>query len=328
MKVIRFDRFGEPADVLRIEEREAPEPKRGEVLIRMIASPINPSDLLVVRGRYGVLPQLPSTPGFEGVGFVEEAGPGLYGRFLKGRRVAVINQAGGNWAERVTIPAIRAIPVSDDLPDEQVASFFVNPCTVLAMIRHVLKVPKGAWVLQTAAGSSLGKMVIKLGRHDGFRTINVVRRTSAFDEIKELGGDVVISSADAPIAEQVARITGGSMVRYALDPVGGDTGTGVFDSLAADARMLVYGTLSGEPIRVDSRKMIAGKRVLEGFWLGYWMQSRSKIRSLGLFREVTKLIRAGVLSTPPGPRFPFEAVHAAAKASEATGKAGKVLLTF
>src|SRR4051812_17420651 len=98
MKAIRFEQFGEPAQVLRVVGLPDPEPGPGQVLVRMIAAPINPSDLLVVRGRYGVLPSLPATPGFEGVGVVEKAGPGLFGKLLKGRRVAVLNQAGGNWA--------------------------------------------------------------------------------------------------------------------------------------------------------------------------------------------------------------------------------------
>ncbi|MDX2039188.1 MAG: zinc-dependent alcohol dehydrogenase family protein [Isosphaeraceae bacterium] len=327
MRAIRFDRFGEPSEVLRVEDRPDPEPRFGEVVVRMTATPINPSDLLVVRGLYGVLPQLPATPGFEGVGVVED-GRGPIAKLLVGRRVAVINQAGGNWAERVCVPALRAIPVPADLPDDQAASFFVNPATVLAMVRHVLQVPRGAWLLQSAAGSALGKMIIKLGIHDGFRTINVVRRPSAIAELQALGGDAVISTTDGPIERQVEEITGGAMVRYALDPVGGDIGTGVFNSLAADSRMLVYGTLSNEPIRVDSRRMIAGKRVVEGFWLGHWMQGRSKIKAVPLFREIARLIRSGVLSTDPGPRFPLEAIQPAARAAEAIGKAGKVLLTL
>ena len=109
-----------------------PEPGPGEVRVRMIASPINPSDLLVVRGRYGVLPRLPATPGFEGVGVVDKAGPGLLGRWVEGKRVAVINSAGGNWAEYAVIPARQARPIPADIPDEQAATFFVNPATVLA----------------------------------------------------------------------------------------------------------------------------------------------------------------------------------------------------
>src|SRR3954469_15865705 len=191
MKSIMFDQFGEPAEVLSVREVPMPEPGPGQVRVRMIASPVNPSDLLVVRGRYGVLPTLPASVGFEGVGVVDAVGPGLLGWLVKGKRVAVLNGTGGNWSEYVVIPAKQARPVADDLPDEQVASFFVNPASVLAMVRHVLAVPKGQWLLQSAAGSALGRMVIKLARHDGIRTINVVRRPEAIDELKALGADVV-----------------------------------------------------------------------------------------------------------------------------------------
>ena len=328
MKAIVFEQFGEPAEVLRLQDVPIPEPGPGQVRVRMIASPVNPSDLLVVRGQYGVLPALPATPGFEGVGVVDRAGPGLLGRLVLGKRVTVINGDGGNWAEYVTIPARQARPVAADIPDEQVASFFVNPATVLAMVRHVLRVPRGAWLLQSAAGSALGRMIIKLGRHDGFKTLNVVRRREAIDELKALGADAVIASSDGPIDEQVHRIAGPDGVKYAIDPVGGDTGTGVFRALAAEGRMLVYGTLSGEPIQIDPRLMIAGKRVVEGFWLGHWMRERSIPAALKLFHEITALMRSGVLATETGPSIAMEGIGEAVRAAEAVGRQGKVLLTI
>ena len=328
MKAIVFERFGEPGEVLQVRDVPVPEPGPGQVRVRMIASPVNPSDLLVVRGRYGVLPTLPATPGFEGVGVVDKVGPGFnpLGWLAKGKRVTVINGAGGNWAEYAVIPARQARPVPSDIPDEQVASYFVNPATVLAMVRRVLKVPRGAWLLQSAAGSELGKMIIRLGRHDGFKTLNVVRRREAVDGLKALGGDAVISSSDGPIDEQVRRIAGEEGVRYALDPVGGETGTQVFRSLAAEGRLLVYGTLSGEPIRIDPRLMISGKRVVEGFWLGHWMREQSIPSALRHFRDIAALIRAGVLSTEVGPKFPLERIADAAREAEAVGRVGKVSL--
>lgn len=328
MKAIVFERFGEPAEVLRMGEVPLPEPGPNQVRVRMIASPVNPSDLLVVRGQYGVLPSLPSTPGFEGVGVVEKVGPGLnpLGRLVKGKRVTVINGKGGNWAEYAVIPSRQARPVPADLPDEQVASFFVNPATVLAMVRHVLRVPRGGWLLQSAAGSALGKMTIKLAKHDGIKTINVVRRREAMAELDALGADAVISSSDGPIDEQVRRIAGQEGVKYAIDPVGGDTGTQVFQALGTDALMLVYGTLSGEPLRIDPRRMIAGKRAVRGFWLGHWMQTRSIPQSLALFKQIGGLIRDGILATEVGAQVPFDQITEAVRQAEVVGKQGKVLL--
>jgi NADPH:quinone reductase len=328
MKAAVFELFGEPTAVLKVRDVPDPKPGPGEVRVRMILSPVNPSDVLVVEGRYGVLPKLPATPGFEGVGIVDEIGPGLPAHWLlsKGKRVVAINSAGGNWAELAVVPWRQARPVPDDIPDEQAAAFFVNPATVLAVVRHVLAVPRGAWLLQSAAGSTLGRMMINLGRHDGFKTLNVVRRHEAIDELKNLGGDAVISSSDGPIDDQVRRVTGGQGVRYAIDPVGGDTGTALFRSLAPEGRLILYGTLSNQPITVDPRLVISGPRSVEGFWLGHWMRARSIPATLLLFREIASLIRQGVLRSEIGQTYPLDQIHKAVQDANSIGRKGKVLL--
>ena len=150
MKAVVCDRWGEPEEVLHVRDVPPPAPGSGEVRVRMIASPIGPADLLMVRGQYGHQPPLPATPGFEGVGVVE-AGSGLLARRVMGRRVAVLNTGSGNWQEQVVIPARQAVPVPKELSDEQAATFFINPATALVLTRYVLRVPPGAWLLQTAA---------------------------------------------------------------------------------------------------------------------------------------------------------------------------------
>src|SRR5262249_50095719 len=197
MKAILFDRFGPPEEVLQVRDVPQPEVGRGLVRVRMLAVPVNPSDLLYVRGEYGRRPNLPASPGFEGVGVVDPAGPGLlrHLRGLKpGKRVAVLNGTGGNWQQYVVVPARQVVPVPDGIPDEQAATFFVNPATALVMTRYVLQVPRGAWLLQTAAGSALGRMVIRLGKEHGFHTISVVRRREQADELLRLGADAAILS--------------------------------------------------------------------------------------------------------------------------------------
>jgi NADPH:quinone reductase-like Zn-dependent oxidoreductase len=326
MKAIVFDRFGDAAEVLHVRDLPVPEPGPGEVRVRMTYSPINPSDLLVVRGQYGRLPALPATPGFEGAGVVEATGGGLLGRFRQGRRVAVLNGKGGNWQEYVIVPAKQVVPVPRQVTDEQAATFFVNPASALAMTQYVLKVPPGAWLLQTAAGSALGRMIIRLGQRLGFRTINVVRQREQGQELLQAGGDAVICSNEESIEEWVQKITGGQGVSYALDAVGGATGLAVVKSLAAGGRLLVYGTLSGEPIQLDPRSLMTGSRKIEGFWLSNWVSQQSVVTMMLLFRRINKLLMAGILTSEVGGIFTIDDIRSAVAEGQKPARHGKILL--
>ena len=331
MQAAVFRETGEPAEVLSVAEVDLPQPAAGEVRVRMLLSPINPSDLLFVRGVYGSAPQFPAVPGFEGVGIVEAAGPGLLGRFLVGKRVAALNRASGNWSERTVLPAKQAVPLSSKLSDEQAATFFVNPATALVMTREVLKVPAGAWLLQSAAGSSLGRMVVRLGKKYGFRTVNVVRRAEQADELRALGADVVLPFDPAvqtvdELRESIAAATGKSRVTYALDPVGGATGSAIVACLGRAGRLISFGTLSDEPLSFSPRELIGGNATVSGFWLANWMEACSLPRKLKLVKQLTKLIAEGVLDTQVGQVFPLEKVSEAVQAAEQSGRAGKVLL--
>jgi NADPH:quinone reductase-like Zn-dependent oxidoreductase len=326
MHSILFEQFGEPAEVLAVRDAPIPEPGAGEVRVRMLAAPVNPSDLLTVRGQYARLPKLPATPGFEGVGIVDAAGPGLVGKFLVGRRVAALNSRTGSWAEFAIVSAKQAIPLSKHLPLEQAAMFFVNPATAYVLTRKVLAVPAGEWLLQTAAGSALGRMIIRLGKRFGFKTINVVRRQEQIAELKALGGDVVVADAGSELREQVRSATGGRGVRYAVDPVGGATGAAVVGCLAPGARLILYGTLSGERLPLSPRDLIAASATIEGFWLGDWMARQNLIGKLKLVRTLTSLILEGVLVSDVGQSFPLEGIAEAVRTAEKVGRSGKVLL--
>jgi NADPH:quinone reductase-like Zn-dependent oxidoreductase len=292
--------------------------------------------LLYVRGHYsGVEPQFPAPVGFEGVGIVDALGPDTEGAAV-GQRVAAINGQGGNWAEYAVLPASSSLPAPDGIPDEQVASFVVNPATAILMVRHVLAVPAGEWLLQSAAGSELGRMIIRLARRDGIRTLNVVRRRESVAELEALGADAVIVSSEGPIDEQVREIVGRQGVKYAIDPVVGQTGTEIFEALHEDGRMLVYGSLTGEAIRVgeDPRDILSGRRILEVFWLGYWLPRLDESgfyppgtpAGLQLVQDIEALMRDDVLVTSPGRTYSLDEIGTAVAQAESVGRHGKVLL--
>jgi len=325
MKAIVFDEPGDPRQVLQLRDVPLPEPGPGEVLVRMRASPINPSDLIYIQGIYNLKPTLPATPGFEGVGVVERSGGGLLGWLRRGKRVVVLNDRTGNWREFTVVPARQVVPVPDDVNDEQAACLFVNPATAVVMIEKVLRIPPGAWLLQSAAGSALGRMIIRLGKRNGFRTINVVRRPEMIDELKKIGADEVICAEGDDIGERVRSLTSGEGVRFALDPVGGDTGTAVVASLAPEGRALIYGLLSGKPISVDPRLLITGEKRVEGFLLSDWAKKQHIPTMLCLFRRVIKLMREGVLRTENVVVHPLSNFATAIQEAMSSAKAGKVV---
>ncbi len=327
-RALVFDQLGDPAQVLKVKERPLPTPGSGEVRVRMLAAPINPSDLMFIQGIYGRRPELPATPGFEGVGIVEEAGPGLLGRMRTGKRVAVLHGLGGTWQEHAIVPARQVVPVPSALPDEQVASFFVNPATALIMTKSILRIPRERWLLQSAAGSALGRMIIRLGKHYGFRTMNVVRRREQADELKALGADAVICTQNEQIEERVRELTKGEGVPFAIDCVGGETGSALVRSLGQRGRMIVFGTLANEPLSFDSRVLLTGQKRLEGFWLSEWTREQGTVTMLRLFRKLAGLLTNRVIGTESGKSFSIDQFAEATKLAAEPGHKGKILFRF
>ncbi|MGE4002674.1 MAG: zinc-dependent alcohol dehydrogenase family protein [Planctomycetaceae bacterium] len=329
MQAVCFDQCGLPAEVLAVRERDASNPDAGEVRVRMLASPINPSDLMFVQGSYGQQPVFPAIPGFEGVGIVEASGGGLLGKFMIGKRVAVLNRRGGNWAEQVVLPANQVVPLARSLSIEQAATFFINPMSAVVMSEKIHRLRRGEWLLQSAAGSALGRMMIRLGRETGFRTLNIVRRAEQIDELCSLGADDVIvfdASTDHPdeLVQRILRQTGG--VRCAIDPVGGIVGSALCRCLRERGRLLVYGSLAEQPLQLSPRTLITSRAAVEGFWLGPWMLTRSLPSKLRLIRRVTQLIQRGALTSEVSEIFALPEIRAAVAAATAPSRTGKVLL--
>jgi NADPH:quinone reductase-like Zn-dependent oxidoreductase len=188
------------------------------------------------------------------------------------------------------------------------AQLLTNPLTALLLVTHELDLRPGERLLQTAAGSTVGKLVLQLSRHVGFQTINVVRRRAGVDEILELGGSGVICTEDEDLRKRVAAIAGEHGVGKAIDCVAGRLGADVSRSLAPGGEMIVYGALSthrqsetDQPtLALDARSMIYGAKTVRGFWLYRWFSTTpwaqigaALAQSVGLVADRTIQIPAG-----------------------------------
>lgn len=354
MQAARIQAFTQDPGDIRVEEVPVPEPGPGQVRVRMLMAPVNPSDLNFVRGTYyhaleriiwnqartaadpgvyfdperrGTCPVPPYALGGEGAGIVDACGAGILARRLRGRRVAVVGgPPSGTWQEYTVVDAKRAIAIPDGIPDDQAAMYCINPITAYVMVHEVLAVPRGGWVLVTAAGSALGKSVVRMGRRDGFHTICVVRSGANTEELTSLGADAVVETSRRDLASEVSRITAGHGVGYALDCVGGALAGDVVRCLGLGGRLLIYGTLEDSPLAIPGRDLMMPMAQISGFYLGNWMLAQSPFRLLRMLRAVKRLTLEGAFHTEVSETYPLADVARAVAASLEPGRTGKVML--
>ena len=159
MRAIVIERYGsDPVEAvrgLRVQDRAVPTPKAGQVLVRIEAAPCNPSDLLFLQGKYGVLKNPPAVPGWEGAGTVVASGGGWLAWWLKGKRVACAVQGDhdGTWAEYCVANVKDCIPLRREVHFKQAASLIINPLTAIGLIDTAKRHGHRAAIATAAAAS-------------------------------------------------------------------------------------------------------------------------------------------------------------------------------
>ena len=329
MRAVQLRAYDGKPDSVVVAELPMPHPGPGRVLVRVAASPINPSDLMFIRGLYGFKKPLPAVPGFEGSGTVVEAGGGILAWFLKGRRVACHaadpNIAGGMWAEYVVTSARSCVPLNRHVELEQGATLLVNPLTAWALMDEARSGRHQA-VVQTAAASALGRMVVRLGQKFSLPVVNVVRRPAQVDLLREMGAEHVLNSGvpgfDASLRDLCHRL--GTTIGF--DAVAGEMSARVMRAQPPGSRLLVYGALSLGASQADPGSLIFEGKRLEGFWVSAWLRRRSMLGQMRIARRVQSLL-AQELKTEIRARFPLEEAARALEQYAGNMTGGKVLLT-
>jgi NADPH:quinone reductase-like Zn-dependent oxidoreductase len=321
MKSIVFEQTGKPADILKATEIPMPEPGPNEVRIKVIASPINPSDITFVQNLYGIRPHLPSGAGFEGVGIVDALGEGVQMR--TGMRVSFTSI--GTWSEYAIAHQRSLIPVPDAISDDVAAQLFVNPFTAYAMVQDS-GVPEGGWLMLTAAGSAFGKMVIQLCKMRGINTIGTVRRDDLNNDLKALGLTEVVNVETENLTTRVKQITDGAGVSCVLDAVGGHTATEALKCLAKGGTMIIYGVLSLQDPAINAGLLIFRELTLKGFWLTDWMRRVDSHTRQDVAQNVISLLASGKIQLPVEASYALDQITEAVEHSERHGRWGKILV--
>ena len=322
---LRFDRCGEPADVVRLEEVELGDPGPGEVIARTEASAMHIADIKLVQGIDALRRPLPVTPGFEGVGHVVATGPDA--GYEVGDRV-FLPLGCGTFSEYVRVHkndmGMRRAPDGDA---EQLVLSNINGATAWTLLEDFVELGEGDWVLQDAANSNVGRYLIVLAAQRGIRTVNLVRREEVFAELKELGADVVI--LDGPdLPERMREATGGAQIRLGIDAIAGEAVMRMANCLADGGLIVSYGTLTDTPCQIDFWQMFMHDIRLCGMSTSRCFSTRSNEEVEHLQHEIALMATDGRLSAKIAARYSLDQWQEAFAHAARTGSArdGKIIV--
>jgi len=323
MKQAMLERYGPPEEVVRcVEVPDVGKPAAGEVVFDVLAFPINPADVSMCKGSYRLRPTLPATPGAECIGRVTEVGAGV-SHVRPGDLVITLQRE--NWAQQRRVNGDDVIPVPPGIEVHQGAMLRINPPTALLLLSDVVDLRPGDWVIQNVANSAVGRLVIRLARARGVKTMNVVRRQSLFGELTALGADAC--AVDGPdLGETVKTLTGGGPIRLGLDAVSGRATARLSSCVGEGGVVCNYGSMSGEDPVMARSALIAGGQTLVGFILGRALATRSLPQIRAIYADLGQQVLNGTLSAPVEKIYPIEEIKAALTHAQRGERSGKILV--
>jgi NADPH:quinone reductase-like Zn-dependent oxidoreductase len=291
-----------------------------QVLVEMLAAPINPADLNFIEGTYGVKPVLPATPGVEGCGkVVASQAPA----FQPGDQVIFLRRA-ATWATHTVVDAEVLFKLPPGIDPLQAAMLKVNPATAWRLL-HGFGLPEpGGWVVQNAGNSGVGRCVIQLAHTLGIRTLSFVRRLELVDELTALGGDLVLVDDDAGLAAAKAAL-GGATAALAFNAVGGDSALRLMNLLREGGTHITFGAMAKRPLAVPNGLLIFRDLQLRGLWVTRWIENAPAAEVRAVYEDLAARVAAGTLVQPVDSTHALAAFAMAFARLTAPDRAGKVL---
>jgi trans-2-enoyl-CoA reductase len=324
-KAAVYETHGNPAEVLRVVDCPWPQPGPNEVVVKMSAAPINPADLNSIEGKYAIKATLPATPGMEGAGVVIEVGSAV--RDLAVGTQVILPHSFGTWREVAVSTADKLVAAPIEIEPIQAAMLKVNPITAWRMLHDFVSLRPGDWLIQNAANSGAGQCVIQIARELGYRTVNVVRRAELVEELRALGGDVVVVDGES-VRNEVVAATERAPIRLALNAVGGENALHVAKCLASDGTMVTYGAMSLEPLCLPNGMLIFKNLRFTGFWVNKWYDAATPEQRSETFAPLFDLAKRGLLRTKVEKTYPLSEAKAAVAHASQNKRSGKIVFAF
>ena len=305
-----YQEHGQPNEVIKLET--FPEPIKAEddnVIVRMLAAPVNPADINTIQGVYAINPPLPATGGGDGIGEVLQVGPNVKG-LNPGDRVFPGGSMKGTWTTHYVDSEKNLVKTRKDLPLLSSATLRVNPGTAYRMLKDFVNLEKGDYVIQNGANSAVGQNVIEIAKVFGAKTVNIVRNRPNIEELKEelkkLGADIVWTEEELRKARDF-RENKLPNPKLALNCVGGESSLEILRALGHKGVHVTYGGMSMKPVTVPTATLIFKDISVRGFWMSQWIKDNFESpERLKMYEELAQMAHEGKLSPPKNILVPMK----------------------
>ncbi|XP_037031070.1 enoyl-[acyl-carrier-protein] reductase, mitochondrial [Bradysia coprophila] len=305
---LKYTEYGEPLSVIKKYEETLEEPKGNEVLVKILAAPVNPADINVLQGKYPDKPPLPAVPGNECVAEVISCGPNAQTLRPGDRVIPFVTQL-GTWRTHALFDETKLIKVPKELGIVEAATITVNPPTAYRMLKDFVAVERGDTIIQNGANSAVGQAVFQLCKLWGIQSIGIVRNRPEIDLLKDF---LMKLGATEVLTEEELRTTtifkSGALPKpkLALNCVGGKSSTEVLRHLDDKGVMVTYGAMSRDPVTAPNAALIFKDISFRGFWMSRWSKENLHTTArLEMLDELTQIILNGDLMAPVHQMIPF-----------------------
>jgi putative PIG3 family NAD(P)H quinone oxidoreductase len=324
MRFINIAEHGGP-EVMEIKEGEAPDPGKGEVLIRVHAAGVNRPDVMQRQGLYPPPPGASPILGLEVSGEVVATGNDVSAWSVSDRVCALTN--GGGYAEYVAVPAGQCLPVPGGLPVEEAAALPETFFTVWTNVFDRARLKPGERFLVHGGGSGIGTTAIQLAKALGSKVFTTAGSAEKCAACQRLGADVAVNYTEQDYVKVLKEATDGQGVDVILDMVGGDYVARNLELAAMDGRIVSISFLKGSRVEIDMMHILRKRLVITGSTLRPQSAEAKAGIAEKLRAQIWPLIESKKIKPLIAARFPLADAAESHKLMESSKHIGKIILT-
>jgi NADPH2:quinone reductase len=322
MKAIRIHKFGPSEEVLQYEDVPIPEPKAGEVLVKIEVASLNRADLGLRKGTYRISPDaLPVIPGREFAGTIAKLGAGVH-EYQTGQRVVGYPSLGG-YAEYAVAKTSEVRPIPEGVTSDQAAALPTASLTAWFALRTDGNLQAGEWLLIQGGSSGVGVAAIQIAKHLGAKVIATSGSEEKCQRLKKLGADVTIDVSQNDFVPQVMGATDNHGVDVVLEMIGGEVYQKSLQVLAPGGRLVSIGGAFG-PVPDPPPTITEGRKATRFSITNYLKAKPEDFKHLD---AIMRLVKEKKLDVGIGKSFPLAETRAAQRYLEGREHFGKVVLT-